>query len=136
MSAYTNGDELAARERASGLLVIDTRSWTAHMMDPQASAVAVATGNLLSWGWAWDGGTQRMSGAGLNVYDESGARRFHLFGREVVYDVQTVGRLAFVGRRALVRRYSVVDLSTGRRLHAVRGNLPLVLTGAGSPFYP
>jgi hypothetical protein len=135
-STYQTDEGLAVRERPSGLLVIDTRSWAAHMVDPRSSAIAVATNALLSWGSSWDGGTQRQSGSGLSAYDPTGSQRYHLFGRQVVYDVQLIGSRAFVGKSAPDPGYSIVSISHGRQLRIIRGHeMPLVLSSAGPPFY-
>lgn len=136
MSTYQAGDGLFVRQRPSGLVVIDTRDWTAHVVDPQASSVLVANGALLSWGWAWNGGTERATGAGLNVYDRAGLLRLHLFGRRVVYDAQVVGSRAFVSAKNLYKRYAVVDLRSGRQVRTIRSEEPaLVLSSAGPSFY-
>jgi hypothetical protein len=134
-STYPVGDRLETRERPSGLLVIDTRTWNAHMVDPSSSALVVAKNVLLSWGSSWDSGTQRMTGAGLNVYDQTGIRRFHLFGARAIFDVQVVGRRAFVDR-GTDGRYAIVDIRTGREVRTIRGRaMPLVLSGKGAPFF-
>jgi hypothetical protein len=135
-SAYRLGSGLAGRERPSGLTVIDTRTWQAQLVDPRSSALVVASNALLSWGWAWDSGTQRETGTGLSIYDRTGLRRFHLFRGRVVYDVQVVGPRAFVRARAPGSRYSIVNLRTGRQVQTIRGReMPLVLTGEGAPFF-
>lgn len=137
-STYPAGDGLAVRERPSGLLVIDARSWASQTVDPGSSAIVVADRALLSWGWSWDSGTERLTGAGLNVYDQAGARLFHFFGRRVINDVAVVGSRAFVFRNGFENRhwYSVIDLHSGRQLRKVRGNtLPLVLTDTGPTFF-
>jgi hypothetical protein len=135
-SAYSTGEGLQVRQRPSGLIVIDTRDWSASMIDSRSSALVVANGALLSWGWGWDSGTQRETGTGLNLYDRAGLRRFHLFGARVIYDVQVVGPRAFVRTRALYGRYAVVSVRTGRQVRTVRGDgMPLVLSSAGPRFY-
>jgi hypothetical protein len=136
-STYSTDEGLQVRQRPSGLVVIDTRDWSAWMIDSRSSALAVANGALLSWGWGWDSGTQRDTGTGLNSYDRAGLRRFHLFGARVIYDVQVVGPRAFVRTRALYGRYAVVSVPTGRQLRTVRGDeMPLVLSSAGPRLYP
>jgi hypothetical protein len=135
-STYPVGERLETRERPSGLLVIDTRSWSAHMIDPRSSALVVGKNAFLSWGSTWDSGTQRMTGAGLNVYGPTGIRRFHLFGARVIFDVQVVGQRAFVGRGTTDGRYSIVDIRTGRELRTIRGRgMPLLLSWEGAPFF-
>jgi hypothetical protein len=135
-SAYSTGEDLQVRQRPSGLVVIDTRDWNARTIDSSSSALVVANGALLSWGLGWDSGTQRETGAGINVYDRRGLRRFHLFGARVIYDAQVVGPRAFVRTRALYGRYAVVSLRTGQQVRTVRGDeMPLVLSGAGPRFY-
>lgn len=135
-STYNADQGLATRERPSGLLVIDTGSWSARMVDPGSSALAVANGALLSWGWSWDSGTDRVDGGGLNVFDQAGVRRAHLYGARLIRDVEVVGARAFVERTGLAGRYSVVDVRTGRELRTVKGRqLPLLLSPAGGLFY-
>jgi len=135
-STYSTDDGLQVRQGPSGLVVIDTRSWASHVVDPRSSSLVIANDALFSWGWGWDSGTRRETGAGLNVYDKSGLRRLHLFGARVVYDVQVVGRRAFVRTRNLYGRYASVDIRTGRQIRTIGGDeLPIVLSSAAAPFY-
>jgi len=128
-STYRSGDRLAMRQRPSGLLVIDTRSWSSSVIDGRASELAVAKDALLSWGWGWDSGTQRELGTGVRIYDRTGAGRFHLFGARVILSVQVVGGRAFV-RPSTGNGYSIIDTRTGRQIRTIRGReLPLVLGG-------
>jgi hypothetical protein len=135
-STYPVGDRLAMRQRPSGLLVIDTRTWSAHMVDPRSSALVVAKNALLSWGWGWDSGTERELATGVGIYDRTGVRRFHLFRGRVMYDVQVVGARAFVRSKTADTRYSVVDVRTGRQVQTIRGReMPQVLSGHGPSFF-
>jgi hypothetical protein len=134
-STYPAGEGLAMRERPSGLLVIDTRNWAGRMVDPGSSSLVVGNGALLSWGWGWDSATDRLTGGGLNVFDQRAVQRAHLFGSRVIFDVQAVGSRAFVQRTGQTRRYSVVDVRTGRVVRTLKGRqLPLVLGGTGGLF--
>jgi hypothetical protein len=135
-STYQTDEGLAVRQRPSGLLVVDTRSWAAQMIDSRSSAIVVAKNALLSWGSSRDGGTQRESGAGLSVYDPTGSQRYHLFGRQVVYDVQVIGSRAFVRKWMPDPGFSIVSIASGRQLRTIKGReMPIVLSSAGPPFY-
>jgi hypothetical protein len=132
--SWENG-QLQVRERPSGLLLVDTRSWTSHVLDPRASSLVLGRDTLLSWGLGWDSGRQREIGTGLSVYAPTGVQRFHLFGARPIYDVQVVGSRAFVRKAGVESRYSIVSLRSGRQLRTIRGReMPLVLSGAGSAF--
>jgi hypothetical protein len=136
MSTHETADGPAIRQRPSGLVVIDTRGWTERVVDPRSSALVVANGALLSWGSVWDGGTGRQTGAGLDLFDASGVRRWHLFGRRVVHEVQVVGSRAFVSSANLYERYAIINLRTGRQVRTIRADqLPVVLTRSGPSFY-
>jgi hypothetical protein len=133
MWTYQAADGPAFRERPSGLLVIDTRGWSARMVDPRSSEVVVAADALLSWGTGWDSGTDRWVGTGLGIFDPSGSQVFHLYGRRMISDVQVVGHRAFVARGT---GYAIVDVRTGKQLRTIRGRqLPAALTAAGPRFY-
>jgi hypothetical protein len=132
---YSTSNRVEVREWPSGLLIIDTRSWTAQMIDPRSSLLVVAKNALLSWGLSWDSGEQRETGTGLSVFGPTGQRRLHLFGPRPILDVQVVGQRAFVRKRNVASRYSVVSFRTGRQVRTIRGEMPLVLTGSGAPFY-
>jgi hypothetical protein len=135
-SAYTSGGGLASKQRPSGLLVIDTRTWNAQLVDPRSSALVVARSVLLSWGWGWDSGSQRETATGLSIYGRTGVRRFHLFPARVIYDVQVVGARAFVRKNSADTRYSIVNLGTGKQVQTIRGReMPQVLSGDGAAFF-
>lgn len=124
---------LQGRSVPAGLKLVDTRTWSVRTLDPNASATARAKGFLLAFGMAWDSSTQVMRGEGLRGYSSDGQMRFHLFGQDPVADVVAVGERAFAFR-GRSQRYAIVDLVAGRVVGTVRGSLPSLLLGAGSPY--
>ena len=79
----------------AGLELIDTRSWTAHVLTPAADSFTVANGMLLVTGARWRGNVN-ATGMGLEAYGPDATRLFALFpGRDVWLDLVTYG-LAYV----------------------------------------
>jgi hypothetical protein len=118
----------------SGLQVIDTRNWSSRTVDPRSSDLEVAKNALLTWGLSWDADTQK--GTGLTVFGPRGQKRFHLFGRQLLWGAQVVDGRAFVWRQTVEHGYAIVSLRTGKVVRTVRGrDAPVVLKGSGAPFY-
>lgn len=112
------------RNRASGLRLVDTRSWTVRTLDPDASAFSVAGELVLAYGALWDGNERRFTGPGLTAYNHNGRPAFRLFRGEAVSWVQTAGRYAYAvverGGPVLDSHLYVVDLASERVLHELR----------------
>jgi hypothetical protein len=91
-------------QKPAGATVIDTRDWSAHELDPDASAVE-RTGDgfaLLEWHEVRTVAT---------VYDGAAQQRFRLARR--TSDMLFLGRYLYAGS-ADGRRYEVVDTRTGK----------------------
>lgn len=99
---------------AAGAALVETRTWSRQMLEPDASAVSVAGDDLLVYGSVWNAEEGSFTGVGLSAFDRSGERRFRLFESRPVGDVQVVGRLAYA--RFDDCRAQIVDLGSGRAL--------------------
>jgi hypothetical protein len=72
-------DLFRLRDRAaSGVFLVDTRTFAARLVDPRARSFAVAGGRLFTFGRANDVGSER--GTGVAAYDLDGRRLYHLYG--------------------------------------------------------
>jgi hypothetical protein len=107
----------------AGLALIDVRDWSLRMLDERASQFSVAAGTLLAYGISGSSATEETVGMGLTAYALDGEERFHLFGDEPIYFVETAGPLAYVWRDGASP--AVVDLRSGNvvgRLDRYRGD--------------
>lgn len=82
----------------AGLALIDVRHWTRRTLDEDASQFSFSAGTLLAYGTSWNSATQKTTGIGLTAYGLDGEKRFHLFGEEPIYYVETAGSYAYVWR--------------------------------------
>jgi hypothetical protein len=103
----------------SGLALIDTRAWTARLLQPDAAAATVVGRSLLAYGTGYDsaGG---ITGSGLTIYGLDGTPRLHLFGRTPIWDVRARGGLAYAFVADRDGRVLVVDPVAGRTLASVK----------------
>jgi hypothetical protein len=123
MTATAAADDLVV---PAGLKLIDTHDWTIRTLDPATMSVSYADGLLLSFGDSLANGGPR----GLSAYAPDGSRRFHLFGSDPVYQLQSLGSLAYA---ETAQRSYVIDLSRGQVLRRMRGPLPtLVISDSAS----
>ncbi len=116
----------------AGLELIDTRSWTAHVLAPDADSFTVANGVLLVTGARWRGNVN-PTGMGLEAYGPDTTRLFALFpGRDAWVDHVARGRayIAVYGSK----RERVVDLRSGRVIGTTTAEAPGLLLGRGSAF--
>jgi hypothetical protein len=116
----------------TGLELIDTRSWTAHVLAPDADSFTVANGVLLVTGARWRGNVN-PTGMGLEAYGPDAARLFALFpGRDVWVDHAANGHAYVAGYGW--KRERVVDLRSGRIIGTTTAQTeaPLLLLGRGS----
>jgi hypothetical protein len=113
----------------AGLVLIDVRDWTRRTLDEHASQFSFSAGTLLAYGTTWNSATDETTGMGLTAYGLDGEKRFHLFGDEFIYFVQTAGPYAYVWRGGASP--VAVDLRSGSissRLDRYRGDdLPALL---------
>ena len=121
-------------ERPTGLRIVDTRDWSARMLDPNANTAWVGEGILLATGTsARYANTSHVHREGLVAYGPDGSLRWRLTG-VVPYVVGLYGSRAVL---AGPHGYPLVDLATG---HVIR-KLPmsavvtlLLGTGTVSPY--
>ena len=113
------------RETPVGVVVVDTRDWTARMIAARAGAARLAGDRLL----VYDGRHPSIgprAGAGLRVYDRAGRLRYAVLDGERVGDVQVAGARAYARTRRGLR---VIDLRRGvviARLPRVRRDVDLI----------
>lgn len=122
--AVTGFDGVEAGQTAAGLRLIDTANWSVRTLDPDASYLALARGEIVAWGASWTS-EKAIRPIGLRVYRVDGSRRLSLFSG------RSVGLSDVIGRRAYLvddnsQTYHVVDLATGR-VRTARLRWPTVL---------
>jgi hypothetical protein len=132
--AAAGADEERDGIRPAGLILVDTRTWTARTIERGATDFVVAGDLLLATGTG-DPSTGAR-GIGLAAYGFDGRERFRLFAGSEAGVHQVYGGRAYVGitrpdgRRAPLR---VVDLGSGRVVGRRHLPLPwLVLDAAAS----
>jgi hypothetical protein len=132
--ARVTGDtpaELRSDTRASGLKLVDTRTWTVRTLDPEATGVRWQAGRLLAFGSIWDAEAQRERGTGLTLYGPGSRPPRHLLGDLAVLDAHLHGDLVYasVDNGGEQPGYAVVSLREGRVLRASKEWLPSLLLG-------
>ena len=132
--ARVTGDapaELRSDVRASGVKLVDTRTWTVRPLDPGATGVRWQAGRLLAFGSTWDAEAQRERGTGLTVYGPDADDRRHLLGDLPVVDASLHGELVYAGvdRGGEQPGRAVLSLRSGRALRASDDPLPYLLLG-------
>jgi hypothetical protein len=115
----------------AGLQLVDTTSWSAKTVDPDADGASVGTDAIVVTPWLWNAARQRYDGRGATIYSLSGVRRVHLFGKRQVSGT-VVGRRAFVERGTA--SYSIVSTTTGRVIRTIRHQLPWPFVGAAQDY--
>ena len=114
---------------AAGVSIVDTRTWSACLLDAGQTNVAVSDSVLLAWGGANFG---ELGGTGLVGYNLRDGSRWHRFDRQYL-DVQVYGPYGYAINSWNGWRVRTVDLATGEVLHRRRGRPPTVLpTGASA----
>jgi hypothetical protein len=123
--------ELRPEERASGLKLIDTRSWTVRPLDPAATQARWQGGRLLAFGGIWDYAAERQVGIGLSLHHSGDDRPRHLLGSQAVMEAHLNGDLVYAavdtGNEEWGRR--VLSLRSGRVLSSSEKPLPWLLLG-------
>lgn len=129
-----DGRELMVQAPA-GLTLVDTRSWTARVLDREASGLVVASGLVIAQGGRWDSALDRGFGPGLRAFDLEGRERWRLHAGEYRW-LDPAGPVGYVylddGGRV-----EVVELATGRvigtiRRAGARESLPQLLAAQSS----
>jgi hypothetical protein len=132
--ARVTGDtpaELESDTRASGLKLVDTRTWTVRTLGPEGTGVRWQAGRLLAFGSTWGAGAQHERGTGLTVYGPGGRPPRHLLGDLAVFDAYLHGELvdASVDNGGEQPGSMVLSLREGRVLRSSRDWLPSLLLG-------
>lgn len=104
-----DGQELMVQAPV-GLTLVDTRSWTARVLDREASGFAVASGLVIAQGGRWDSALDRGLGPGLRAFDLDGRERWRLRAGEYRW-LDPAGPVGYVWLGE--GRAEVVDLATG-----------------------
>jgi hypothetical protein len=126
VSGY-GGDAATGKGEAAGVRIIDTRDWSACILDQGATRIAFTAGTLLAWGGGHFG---EHGGVGLAGYDLARGRRWHLFGRQSL-DVQVAGPYAYAVNSWNGWDVSTVEVSTGHVI-AQRDRRPPTVLPTGS----
>jgi hypothetical protein len=118
------------RQAPAGVRLIDTRSWTSRLLEPEASGVAVGPGLLVAQGGRWESEEERGYGPGLRAFGLDGRERWRLHDGEYRW-LDAAGSVGYVhidGGAA-----EVVDLGTGSVMARVtRDPFPQLLAGQSS----
>jgi hypothetical protein len=120
-----DGDHRRLWQEPAGVSLIDTHDWTVRVVDHGATSATIADETLLTFSWLWDSTRYQAGGTGLSAYGPDGSQRFHVLKSRPIYNVQALGRRAFVW--GSTSGYSVVDLRRGRVLRSFRGEPPRLL---------
>jgi hypothetical protein len=94
----------------AGVMLINTRDWSACTLDQRASRATVAAGRLLTYG-PGSPVSRVEPGIGLRAYAVDRGEAFHLFEGEQVWDVKVVAGDAYVRTATAVH---VVDVRSGK----------------------
>jgi hypothetical protein len=112
----------------AGLALVDTTTWQARLIEPQATGATYSAGTLVAYGWRFEstGGRgkprrQRATGIGLRAFEPNGAPLWRRFAGQplsahATRDVALVFRIPTAGPGATFP----VDLATGRQVGPVR----------------
>jgi hypothetical protein len=135
--AIAGSDTEANQSQPTGLVLVDTRRWSARTVDEGATGFVLADRLLLATGSTVDsnGGTTSI---GLAAYGFDGIPRFRLFEGRNAWMAQAYGGRAYVGvARAdgSQEPLQVVELGTGRVVADRAEPLPWLLLGTGSAWW-
>lgn len=106
-------------ETPAGLSIVDTRSWSTRMVDPDTDTVAVSGGTIVAYSW--------LTATGLRVYGLDGSARVRALTGPM-QNVQVGGGVALASiADGKSWKVDAVDLSTGAALASIpRANILLV----------
>jgi hypothetical protein len=100
---------------AAGLVLVDVRRWSKHVLDPDTTSASLEGDYLLAYGSRWNSAEGSFAGSGLTVYDRSGRESLHLFDDEPVGMAEVSGAFAYAWFEDPANcRGSVVHLETGK----------------------
>ena len=110
----TDATDGSVSQTSIGLSIVDTSTWTSHLIDPGASSASEVDGLVLAYGET-EMAVGVFGGDGFAGYRPDGTRLFKLFGSDPVTDVQVVGSTAYVQAKGT----RIVDLASGRLVRTV-----------------
>jgi hypothetical protein len=121
----------------AGLILFDTRTWTARTLDPSATDVVKWRGLLLATGTSLDSTTGTPHGIGLAAYGSDGGLRFRLFTGELVWPGAIYRGLAYIDLSGPGGRLEsrTVDLASGQTVGARPQRLPGLLLGTAAGWW-
>ncbi len=110
--------------RAAGVYVLDTRAWSARLVDPAATWAAYADGVVVTSGPAGAITSRNDRGFGISAYRIDGTQLYHVLGHRSAYVVSASGGRVLAFRpllRGLSNRQQWIafDLATGKHLVTV-----------------
>lgn len=118
-SIATDGrGEPVEADTPAGARLIDTRSWTSHLLSADASSVAVAPGVVIAHGGGWDLRANRNRGPGVLAFGLDGRELWRLHAGEYRW-IDQAGSVGYV--HDPTKRVEIVDLETGLVLGAITG---------------
>lgn len=125
----TGGSERFLQTPA-GVRLVDTRSWTSRLLEPEASGLAVGAGLVVAQGGRWDSKEERGYGPGLRAFGLDGKERWRLHAGEYRW-MDTAGSVGYVHIAGDMA--DVVDLAAGAVVsRVVRDPFPQLLAGQSS----
>jgi hypothetical protein len=104
-------------ESPAGVRLIDTRTWTARVLDHEASGVAVGAGLVVAQGGRWDIERERGHGPGLRAFGLDGREHWRHRPGELLW-MDPAGLFGYIQFRD--RKTEVIDLVKGSVLATVR----------------
>jgi hypothetical protein len=133
--AVSGTDTQQGRYQPAGLLLVDTRTWSARTIDSGATSFRLADDALLATGGSWDEATNRPTGIGLAAYGVDGDKRFQVLDGEHAWIGLVYGGRAYVGIAGEAEPLRIVDLATGQVVGTRVDPLPWLLLGAGAGWW-
>ena len=129
VEAGTSGAE-GMLQAPAGVRLIDTRSWSSRLLDPEASGFAVGAGLVVAQGGRWDYREERGYGPGLRAFGLDGKEHWRLHAGEYRW-LETAGPVGYVHLGGDMA--DVVDLAAGAVVsRVVRDPFAHLLAGQSS----
>jgi hypothetical protein len=114
----------AERERATGLRLVDTRTWKVRLAEPDASVFTpLPEGGLALWPIS-------HPARGLVLLNSDGRRRTTVLRRQALVQVQYAGHYAYAVATRPRHRTWVIDLRTRHVIHSLPTAQPGVVLGS------
>ena len=116
-SAIWAGHGQIALWGADGLGVIDTNTWEAHALAPNATGAVATRYGIVTW--------NSTTSTGVDVYAADGHRRLHVLGKWEVNSMTALGGYAYARNSDGPKQFSI-DLKTGR-VRVIRADAELAV---------